>query len=226
MLIEAAEPAKRANQFCGQTLTAPIGLFAIAAQMVGTVDAARFDRVRVYLIACRRRCRCSLSALGPAGAGGLPHTPIRVLGSSGADSRVTLAITAFTTTASSSFVPDVLIGTILRVASWPPMVCRNPRKDRHPRSHRPRFYNFPHAWLPLPKALLLFKRRVTPPDGVNSLLSVLWSHGINQLFGSINFVLSPFIKQRKFRGHFKPLSHKGIIMRCFINLLIYASHRP
>jgi Na+/H+-dicarboxylate symporter len=47
MLIERG--LKRANQFA-VSLT-PIGLFAIAAQMVGTVDAAQFDRVRVYLIA-------------------------------------------------------------------------------------------------------------------------------------------------------------------------------
>ena len=48
MLIERG--LKRANQFAvGLT---PIGLFAIAAQMVGTVDAAQFAQVRVYLISC------------------------------------------------------------------------------------------------------------------------------------------------------------------------------
>ena len=47
MLIERG--LKRANQFA-VSLT-PIGLFAIAAQIVGTVDAAQFDQVRVYLIA-------------------------------------------------------------------------------------------------------------------------------------------------------------------------------
>jgi Na+/H+-dicarboxylate symporter len=46
MLIERG--LKRANQFAvGLT---PIGLFAIAAHIVGTVDAAQFAQVRVYLI--------------------------------------------------------------------------------------------------------------------------------------------------------------------------------
>jgi Na+/H+-dicarboxylate symporter len=39
---------KRANQFAVD-LT-PIGLFAIAAQTIGTEDAAQFDKLRVYLI--------------------------------------------------------------------------------------------------------------------------------------------------------------------------------
>jgi len=46
VLVERA--LKRANQFA-VSLT-PIGLFAIAAHIVGTVDAAQFDRVRLYLI--------------------------------------------------------------------------------------------------------------------------------------------------------------------------------
>ena len=121
MLIERG--LKRANEFA-VSLT-PIGLFAIAAHMVGTEDAAEFEQVRVYLITYALMALLLSLWVLPGLVACLTPIPVAQILNKTRDA----LLTAFTTGELFIVLPSLIDRSkeLLIAHGFP-----SPRKDRHP----------------------------------------------------------------------------------------------
>ena len=180
-LLERA--LKRANQFA-VSLT-PIGLFAIAAQIVGTVEPAQFAQVRLYLISYGAMALLlSLWILPGLVACVTPIPALEIL----KKTRDAL-LTAFTTGELFVVLPILIDRSkeLLRTHGLPESEEGSP-----PDVIVPAFYNFPHAAKLLSMSFVLFaawysSTVLTAGDYLRLMLA-----GIVSLFGSINVAL-PFL---------------------------------
>ena len=180
-LLERA--LKRANQFA-VSLT-PIGLFAIAAQMVGTVDAAQFAQVRVYLIVYGAMALLLALWVLPGLVACLTPIPVGQILNKTRDALLTAFITG-----ELFIVLPILIDRskeLLRAHGLP-----EPEEGSPPDVIVPAFYNFPHAAKLLSLSFVLFaawysNTVLTAADYPRLVLT-----GIVSLFGSIN-VAVPFL---------------------------------
>ncbi|HEX4990971.1 MAG TPA: cation:dicarboxylase symporter family transporter, partial [Candidatus Binatia bacterium] len=181
MLIERG--LKRANQFA-VSLT-PIGLFAIAAQMVGTVDAAQFDRVRVYLIAYAAMALLLSLWVLPGLVACLTPIPVHQILNKTRDA----LITAFTTGELFIVLPILIDRSkeLLITHGLP-----EPEEGSPPEVIVPAFYNFPHAAKLLSLSFVLFAAWYSQTLLNLTDYPVLVLAGIVSLFGSINVAL-PFL---------------------------------
>jgi len=181
MLIERG--LKRANQFA-VSLT-PIGLFAIAAQMVGTVDAAQFDRVRVYLIAYAAMTLLLSLWVLPGLVACLTPIPVHQILNKTRDA----LITAFTTGELFIVLPILIDRSkeLLITHGLP-----EPEEGSPPEVIVPAFYNFPHAAKLLSLSFVLFAAWYSQTLLNLTDYPVLVLAGIVSLFGSINVAL-PFL---------------------------------
>jgi Na+/H+-dicarboxylate symporter/ABC-type amino acid transport substrate-binding protein len=181
MLIERG--LKRANQFA-VSLT-PIGLFAIAAQMVGTVDAAQFDRVRVYLIAYAAMALLLSLWVLPGLVACLTPIPVHQILNKTRDA----LLTAFTTGELFIVLPILIDRSKeLLIAHGLP----EPEEGSPPEVIVPAFYNFPHAAKLLSLSFVLFAAWYSQTVLSLTDYPVLVLAGIVSLFGSINVAL-PFL---------------------------------
>ena len=181
LLIERG--LKRANQFA-VSLT-PIGLFAIAAQMVGTVDAAQFDRVRVYLIAYAAMSLLLSLWVLPGLVACLTPIPVHQILNKTRDA----LITAFTTGELFIVLPILIDRSkeLLITHGLP-----EPEEGSPPEVIVPAFYNFPHAAKLLSLSFVLFAAWYSQTVLSITDYPVLVLAGIVSLFGSINVAL-PFL---------------------------------
>ncbi len=181
MLIERG--LKRANQFAvGLT---PIGLFAIAAHIVGTVDAAQFAQVRVYLISYGVMALLLSLWVLPGLVACLTPIPAREILKKTRDG----LITAFMTGELFIVLPMLIDRSKeLLIAHGLP----ESQEGSSPDVIVPAFYNFPHAAKLLSLSFVLFAAWYS--QTVLSLTDywVLVLAGIFSLFGSINVAL-PFL---------------------------------
>ncbi len=181
MLIERG--LKRANQFAvGLT---PIGLFAIAAHIVGTVDAAQFAQVRVYLISYGVMALLLSLWVLPGLVACLTPIPAREILKKTRDG----LITAFMTGELFIVLPMLIDRSKeLLIAHGLP----ESQEGSPPDVIVPAFYNFPHAAKLLSLSFVLFAAWYS--QTVLSLTDywVLVLAGIFSLFGSINVAL-PFL---------------------------------
>ena len=181
LLIERG--LKRANQFA-VSLT-PIGLFAIAAQMVGTVDAAQFDRVRVYLIAYAAMSLLLSLWVLPGLVACLTPIPVHQILNKTRDA----LLTAFTTGELFIVLPILIDRSkeLLTTHGLP-----EPEEGSPPEVIVPAFYNFPHAAKLLSLSFVLFAAWYSQTVLSLTDYPVLVLAGIVSLFGSINVAL-PFL---------------------------------
>ena len=181
MLIERG--LKRANQFA-VSLT-PIGLFAIAAQMVGTVDAAQFDRVRVYLIAYAAMAVLLSLWVLPGLVACLTPIPVHQILNKTRDA----LLTAFTTGELFIVLPMLIDRSKeLLIAHGLP----EPQEGSPPDVIVPAFYNFPHAAKLLSLSFVLFAAWYSQTELSVADYPSLVLAGIVSLFGNIN-VAVPFL---------------------------------
>jgi proton glutamate symport protein len=174
---------KRANQFA-VSLT-PIGLFAIAAQMVGTVDATQFDRVRVYLIAYAAMSLLLSLWVLPGLVACLTPIPFYQILNKTRDA----LLTAFTTGELFIVLPILIDRSkeLLTTHGLP-----EPEEGSPPEVIVPAFYNFPHAAKLLSLSFVLFAAWYSQTVLSLTDYPVLVLAGIVSLFGSINVAL-PFL---------------------------------
>ena len=181
MLIERG--LKRANQFAvGLT---PIGLFAIAAHIVGTVDAAQFAQVRVYLISYGVMALLLALWVLPGLVACLTPIPAREILKKTRDG----LITAFMTGELFIVLPMLIDRSKeLLIAHGLP----ESQEGSPPDVIVPAFYNFPHAAKLLSLSFVLFAAWYSQTVLSLTDYSVLVLAGIFSLFGSINVAL-PFL---------------------------------
>ena len=181
MLIERG--LKRANQFAvGLT---PIGLFAIAAHIVGTVDAAQFAQVRVYLISYGVMALLLSLWVLPGLVACLTPIPAREILKKTRDG----LITAFMTGELFIVLPMLIDRSKeLLIAHGLP----ESQEGSPPDVIVPAFYNFPHAAKLLSLSFVLFAAWYSQTVLSMTDYSVLVLAGIFSLFGSINVAL-PFL---------------------------------
>ena len=174
---------KRANQFAvGLT---PIGLFAIAANIVGTVDAAQFAQVRVYLISYAVMALLLSLWVLPGLVACLTPIPAREILKKTRDG----LITAFMTGELFIVLPMLIDRSKeLLIAHGLP----ESQEGSPPDVIVPAFYNFPHAAKLLSLSFVLFAAWYSQTVLSLTDYSVLVLAGIFSLFGSINVAL-PFL---------------------------------
>src|SRR5262245_1754877 len=174
---------KRANQFA-VSLT-PIGLFAIAAQMVGTVDAAQFDRVRVYLIAYAAMAVLLSLWVLPGLVACLTPIPVHQILNKTRDA----LLTAFTTGELFIVLPILIdrSNELLTAHGLP-----ESKEGSPPEVIVPAFYNFPHAAKLLSLSFVLFAAWYSQTALSVTDYPSLFLAGIVSLFGNIN-VAVPFL---------------------------------
>jgi Na+/H+-dicarboxylate symporter len=181
MLIERG--LKRANQFAA-SLT-PIGLFAIAAHIVGTVDAAQFARVRVYLISYGVMALLLSLWVLPGLVACLTPIPAREILRKTRDG----LITAFMTGELFIVLPMLIDRSKeLLIAHGLP----ESEEGSPPDVIVPAFYNFPHAAKLLSLSFVLFAAWYSETVLGLTDYAVMVLAGIVSLFGSINVAL-PFL---------------------------------
>ena len=181
MLIERG--LKRANQFAAW-LT-PIGLFAIAAHIVGTVDAAQFARVRVYLISYGVMALLLSLWVLPGLVACLTPIPAREILKKTRDG----LITAFMTGELFIVLPMLIDRSKeLLIAHGLP----ESQEGSPPDVIVPAFYNFPHAAKLLSLSFVLFAAWYSQTVLGLTDYAVMVLAGIVSLFGSINVAL-PFL---------------------------------
>src|SRR5262245_18540802 len=181
MLIERG--LKRANSFAVK-LT-PFGLFAIAAHMIGTVDATQFAQVRVYLIAYGVMALLLSLWVLPGLVACLTPIPVGQILNKTRDA----LLTAFTTGELFIVLP-VLIDRSkeLLIAHGLP----EPQEGSPVEVIVPAFYNFPHAAKLLSLSFVLFAAWYSSTVLEVTDYPVFVAAGIVSLFGSIN-VAVPFL---------------------------------
>jgi len=181
MLIERG--LKRANQFAAG-LT-PIGLFAIAAHIVGTVDAAQFAQVRVYLISYGVMALLLALWVLPGLVACLTPIPVHQILNKTRDA----LLTAFTTGELFIVLPSLIDRSkeLLMAHGLPEAQEGSP-----PEVIVPAFYNFPHAAKLLSLSFVLFAAWYSQTTLGLTEYAVLILAGIFSLFGSINVAL-PFL---------------------------------
>ena len=181
MLIERG--LKRANQFA--VALTPIGLFAIAAHIVGTVDAAQFAQVRVYLISYGVMALLLALWILPGLVACLTPIPAREILEKTRDG----LITAFMTGELFIVLPMLIDRSkeLLITHGLP-----EPEEGSPPDVIVPAFYNFPHAAKLLSLSFVLFAAWYSQTVLSLTDYSVLVLAGIFSLFGSINVAL-PFL---------------------------------
>ena len=180
-LLERA--LKRANQFA-VSLT-PIGLFAIAAHIVGTVDRAQFAQVQLYLISYGAMALLLSFWVLPGLVACLTPIPVGQILNKTRDA----LLTAFTTGELFIVLP-ILIDRSKELLSAHGLP--EPEEGSPPDVIVPAFYNFPHAAKLLSLSFVLFaawysNTALTAADYPRLVLT-----GIVSLFGSINVAL-PFL---------------------------------
>jgi Na+/H+-dicarboxylate symporter/ABC-type amino acid transport substrate-binding protein len=174
---------KRANQFA--VALTPIGLFAIAAHIVGTVDAAQFARVRVYLISYGVMALLLALWVLPGLVACLTPIPAREILKKTRDG----LITAFMTGELFIVLPILIDRSKeLLVAHGLP----EPEEGSPPGVIVPAFYNFPHAAKLLSLSFVLFAAWYSQTVLSLTDYPMLVLAGIVSLFGSIN-VAVPFM---------------------------------
>ena len=180
-LLERA--LKRANQFA-VSLT-PIGLFAIAAHIVGTVDADQFDRVRLYLISYGAMALLLSLWVLPGLVACLTPIPVRQILNKTRDA----LLTAFTTGELFIVLPILIDRSkeLLRAHG-----LREAEEGSPPDVIVPAFYNFPHAAKLLSLSFVLFAAWYSNTELTAADYPRLVLTGIVSLFGSINVAL-PFL---------------------------------
>ena len=206
MLIERG--LKRANQFAvGLT---PIGLFAIAAHIVGTVDAAQFAQVRVYLISYAVMALLLSLWVLPGLVACLTPIPAREILKKTRDGLITAFMTG------ELFI--VLPMLIDRSAADRPGLPES-QEGSPPDVIVPAFYNFPHAAKLLSLSFVLFAAWYSQTVLSLTDYSVLVLAGIFSLFGSINVAL-PFLLDvvENSSGHVSALSHHRCDQRALRHL--------
>lgn len=174
---------KRANQFAVD-LT-PIGLFAIAAQTIGTEDAAQFDKLRVYLISYGAMTLLLSFWILPGFVACVTPISVRQILNKTRDA----LLTAFTT-AQLFIVLPILIDRakeLLREQGFAESEEGSP-----PDVIVPAFYNFPHAAKLLSLSFMLFAAWYSDTDLFAADYLKLVFAGIVSLMGSIN-VAVPFL---------------------------------
>ena len=181
MLIERG--LKRANGFA-VSLT-PIGLFAIAAHMVGTVDAAEFAQVRVYLITYALMALLLSLWVLPGLVACLTPIPVGQILNKTRDA----LLTAFTTGELFIVLPILIDRSkeLLIAHGFPESEEGSP-----PDVIVPAFYNFPHAAKLLSLSFVLFAAWYSSTVLTMTDYPVFVLAGIVSLFGNIN-VAVPFL---------------------------------
>jgi Na+/H+-dicarboxylate symporter/ABC-type amino acid transport substrate-binding protein len=174
---------KRANQFA--VALTPIGLFAIAAHIVGTVDAAQFARVRVYLISYGVMALLLALWVLPGLVACLTPIPAREILKKTRDG----LITAFMTGELFIVLPILIDRSkeLLNAHGLPESQEGSP-----PDVIVPAFYNFPHAAKLLSLSFVLFAAWYSQTVLSLTDYPMLVLAGIVSLFGSIN-VAVPFM---------------------------------
>ena len=174
---------KRANQFA-VSLT-PFGLFAIAAQMSGTLDPAQFVQVRLYLISYAMMALLLSLWVLPGLVACVTPIPVHEILKKTRDAM----LTAFTTGELFVVLPILIDRSkeLLHDHGLP-----EPEEGSTPDVIVPAFYNFPHAAKLLSLSFVLFAAWYS-----NTVLTAtdyprLFLAGIVSLFGSINIAL-PFL---------------------------------
>ena len=174
---------KRANQFAVD-LT-PIGLFAIAAQTIGTEDTAQFDKLRVYLISYGAMTLLLSFWVLPGFVACVTPIPVRQILTKTRDS----LLTAFTTAQLFIVLPTLIdrAKELLREQGFAESEEGSP-----PDVIVPAFYNFPHAAKLLSLSFMLFAAWYSQTDLYFADYLKLVFAGIVSLFGSINAAV-PFL---------------------------------
>jgi Na+/H+-dicarboxylate symporter/ABC-type amino acid transport substrate-binding protein len=174
---------KRANQFA--VALTPIGLFAIAAQMVGTIEAGQFARVRVYLIAYAAMALLLSLWVLPGLVACLTPIPVRQILNKTRDA----LLTAFTTGELFIVLPILIDRSkeLLAAHGLP-----EPEEGSPAEVIVPAFYNFPHAAKLLSLSFVLFAAWYSQTALSMTDYPVFVLAGIVSLFGNIN-VAVPFL---------------------------------
>ncbi len=174
---------KRANGFA--VALTPIGLFAIAAHIVGTVDAAEFAQVRVYLISYGVMALLLALWVLPGLVACLTPIPAREILKKTRDG----LITAFMTGQLFIVLPMLIDRSKeLLIAHGLP----ESQEGSPPDVIVPAFYNFPHAAKLLSLSFVLFAAWYSQTVLSLTDYTMLILAGIVSLFGSINVAL-PFL---------------------------------
>jgi Na+/H+-dicarboxylate symporter/ABC-type amino acid transport substrate-binding protein len=182
-LVLVERGLKRANQFA--VALTPIGLFAIAAHIVGTVDTAEFDRVRVYLISYGVMALLLTLWVLPGLVACLTPIPTRKILDKTRDG----LITAFMTGELFIVLPMLIDRSKeLLIAHGLP----ESQEGSPPDVIVPAFYNFPHAAKLLSLSFVLFAAWYSETQLSLTDYPTLVLAGIVSLFGSINVAL-PFL---------------------------------
>lgn len=174
---------KRANQFA--VALTPIGLFAIAARMVGTTEAGQFARVRVYLIAYAAMALLLSLWVLPGLVACLTPIPVRQILNKTRDA----LLTAFTTGELFIVLPILIDRSkeLLAAHGLP-----EPKEGSPAEVIVPAFYNFPHAAKLLSLSFVLFAAWYSQTALSMTDYPVFVLAGIVSLFGNIN-VAVPFL---------------------------------
>ena len=180
-LLERA--LKRANQFA-VSLT-PIGLFAIAAHIVGTVDRTQFAQVQLYLISYGAMALLLSFWVLPGLVACLTPIPVGQILNKTRDA----LLTAFTTGELFIVLP-ILIDRSKELLSAHGLA--EPEEGSPPDVIVPAFYNFPHAAKLLSLSFVLFAAWYSNTELTAADYPRLVLTGIVSLFGSINVAL-PFL---------------------------------
>jgi Na+/H+-dicarboxylate symporter/ABC-type amino acid transport substrate-binding protein len=180
-LLERA--LKRANQFA--VSLSPVGLFAIAAEIIGTVDRSQFVQVELYLISYGAMALLLSFWILPGLVACLTPIPVGQILNKNRDA----LLTAFTTGELFIVLPILVDRSKeLLIAHGLPESEEGSTAD----VIVPAFYNFPHAAKLLSLSFVLFaawysKTVLTAADYPRLVIT-----GIVSLFGSINVAL-PFL---------------------------------
>ena len=180
-LLERA--LKRANQFA-VSLT-PIGLFAIAAHIVGTVDRTQFAQVQLYLISYGAMALLLSFWVLPGLVACLTPIPVGQILNKTRDA----LLTAFTTGELFIVLP-ILIDRSKELLSAHGLP--EPEEGSPPDVIVPAFYNFPHAAKLLSLSFVLFAAWYSNTELTTADYPRLVLSGLVSLFGSINVAL-PFL---------------------------------
>jgi Na+/H+-dicarboxylate symporter/ABC-type amino acid transport substrate-binding protein len=173
----------RANRL--MILLTPIGVFAIAAHVVGTVDVSQLGRLRLYLIAYGTMAVFLALYVFPALVACVTPIPARRVVLSMKD----VLITAFMTGELFVVLPTLIDRAKELVAETSE---RDDRESKLPEVIVPAFYNFPHAAKVLSLSFVLFAAWYSETALRASDYPRLLGAGVASLFGSINGAI-PFL---------------------------------
>jgi Na+/H+-dicarboxylate symporter/ABC-type amino acid transport substrate-binding protein len=182
-LVVLERALARANRFIiGLT---PIGLFAIAAHVVGTIDVAQLGRLRVYLVAYGAMALFLTLYVFPALVASVTPIPARRVLQATKD----ILITAFMTGDLFVVLPTLVERSKALLAEYgDPDGVQAPASD----VIVPAFYNFPHAAKLLSLSFVQFAAWYSGTSLTVADYLRLLGAGVVSLFGSLN-VAMPFL---------------------------------